>query len=64
MEMSIVTLGFVLIGLCIFILFLLNKVSDLVEQNYLKDEVIMNLATELQDLGSPNVRVVRNEKTS
>jgi hypothetical protein len=64
MEMSIMTLGFVLVGLCIFVLFLLNKVSDLSEQNYLKDEVIMNLATELQDLGSPNVRVMRNEKTS
>jgi len=56
--------GVLIIGLCIFTLYLLNKVSDLVEQDSIKNDVILDMINELQTLGSPNVKIMNNDKTN
>lgn len=41
---------------------LAEEIQDLHEQKELANELILNMAEELQELGSPNVKVVEREK--
>ena len=47
-----------IIGLGVYLTYLLNKISDLEEQLELYNETVLGMAKELQELGSPNVKII------
>lgn len=53
--MDIPILVYALVGMGIYCHYLLNKISALKEQNVSIGEMIMSMAKELKELGSPNV---------
>jgi len=59
---GICILSIALLGLGIYNWILINKVYALLEQITMAHDMIMNMGNELQQLGSPNIKVISNEK--
>lgn len=51
-----------LIGLGIYNWIITSKYQDLKEQIEIANDLIIQMATELQELGSPNVKVIKSEE--